>query len=336
MRDYLRTYPGREAVGLSSLPGGAEAYRYRIRAHTTTELSAEEIHAIGLEELARLRTEMEAIAKTPDLKEFISRLKSDPANFYRDREELRADAQRLFEKARAGLPKQFGRHPKQDCVVKPIEEYREKDSVAAFYYPPPEDRSRPGIYYINTYNPTARPRYNLPALTVHEAVPGHHMQIAIALELEGLPHVRRHGHFTAYVEGWGLYSELLGVEMGLYDDDLSRFGMLTYQAWRACRLVVDTGLHALGWSRERAIEFFRENLALSETEIVNEIDRYIIWPGQALAYMIGRREIQKLREEARSRLGSRFDIRAFHDEVLRHGAVPLSTLRKLIEAWGRP
>lgn len=334
MRDFLRTYPARDEVGLSALPSGPEAYRYRIRLHTTTDLTAEQIHQIGLDELASLEARMREIAKG-DLREFISKLKRDPANFYPTREELHRDAERLFRKAQSGLPALFGRLPKIECVVKPIEEYREKDSVAAFYYSAPEDGSRPAVYYINTFDPTSRPRYNLPALTVHEAVPGHHLQIAIAMELGDLPQFRRHGHFTAYVEGWGLYSETLGEDLGLYDDPLSRFGMLTYQAWRACRLVVDTGLHAMGWTRERAIRFFRDHLALSETEIVNEIDRYIIWPGQALAYMIGRREIQALRDEAKAKLGARFDLRAFHDEILRHGAVPLSTLRKLIEAWIR-
>jgi uncharacterized protein (DUF885 family) len=280
---------------------------------------------------------MESIAQKRghrgDLSSFITKLTGDPANFYTTREEIQDDAERLFQKVKARLPERFGRLPKVGCIVKQIEEYREKDSVAAFYYGPPEDGSRPGVYYINTYHPKSRPRYNMPALTAHEAVPGHHLQIALALELGELPHIRRHGMFTAYVEGWGLYSELVADEMGLYEDDLSRFGMLNYQAWRACRLVVDTGIHAMGWSRDRAIAFLKENVAFSEAEIINEIDRYIIWPGQALAYMIGRREIQALRDESLQALGSRFDIKAFHDEVLRHGALPLSTLRKLIERW---
>jgi prolyl oligopeptidase len=173
----------------------------------------------------------------------------------------------------------------------------------------------------------------MPALAIHEAVPGHHLQIALALEIEGLPRFRRQAGFTAFVEGWGLYSERLGDEMGLYEDDLSRFGMLTYQAWRACRLVVDTGLHAMKWTREQAIAFFRENLALTETEVLNEVDRYIIWPGQALAYMIGKREIFALRDEAKKAMGPRFDIKEFHDVVLRNGAIPLGTLRRLVHAW---
>jgi prolyl oligopeptidase len=319
-------------VGLGALPGGAEAYRFRIRQHTTTTLTAEEIHRVGLEELRSIREEMGRIARG-DLKRFMDGLKADPRNFFASREEVLASARREVEKATAKLPAYFRRLPRTGCEVKPIEEYREKDAVAAFYYAPDEKLTRKGIFYANTYEPGSRPRFNMPALAVHEAVPGHHLQIALAMELEGLPKFRRHTHFTAFVEGWGLYSERLGDEMGLYEDDLARFGMLTYQAWRACRLVVDTGLHALRWTREQAIAFFLENVALTETEVLNEVDRYVIWPGQALAYMVGKREIMALREEARRALGPRFDLRDFHDVVLRNGAIPLSTLRTLVREW---
>ncbi|HYF00676.1 MAG TPA: DUF885 domain-containing protein, partial [Planctomycetota bacterium] len=319
-------------LGLGALPGGPAAYAFRIRHHTTLPLSAEEIHRIGLEELRSIQAEMKRIAGG-DLPSFFATLKADPKNFFSSREELLSTARRDLEACRAALPKWFGRLPRTDCEVKAIEDYREKDSVAAFYYPPDEKLTRKGIYYANTYQPEKRPRFNLRALTVHEAVPGHHLQIALAMEIEGLPRFRRQAGFTAYVEGWGLYSERLADEMGLYEDDLQRFGMLTYQAWRACRLVVDTGLHALGWTREQAVRFFMDNVALTEAEVLNEVDRYLIWPGQALAYMIGKREILALREEARRRLGGRFDIRAFHDLVLRNGAVPLPTLRRLVEAW---
>ncbi|HLY08436.1 MAG TPA: DUF885 domain-containing protein, partial [Planctomycetota bacterium] len=319
-------------VGLWALPGGAEAYRYRIRLHTTTTLSAEEIHRIGLEELRSIQDEMRAIAKG-DLHAFLDTLKKDPKNFFSSREDLLETARREVRKAEAKLPEWFKRLPKTACEVKAIEDYREKDSVAAFYYQPDEKLTRKGIFYANTYDATSRPRFNMPALAVHEAVPGHHLQIALALEIEGLPRFRRQAGFTAFIEGWGLYSERLGDEMGLYEDDLSRFGMLTYQAWRACRLVVDTGLHAMKWTREQAIAFFKENLALTDTEVLNEVDRYIIWPGQALAYMIGKREILALREEARKAMGPRFDIKEFHDVVLRNGAVPLTTLRRLVHEW---
>jgi len=329
--EYLAKARTRD-VGLWALPGGAEAYRFRIRHHTTTTLTAEEIHRVGLEELRSIHGEMRRIAKG-DLKQFMDRLKSDPRNFFATREEVLASARRELERATAKLPQFFRRLPRTACEVKPIEDYREKDSVAAFYYAPDEKLTRKGVYYANTYRPESRPRFNMPALSVHEAVPGHHLQIALAMELEDLPKFRRHTHFTAFVEGWGLYSERLGDEMGLYEDDLARFGMLTYQAWRAARLVVDTGLHALRWTREQAIAFFTENVTLSETELLNEIDRYIIWPGQALAYMVGKREIMALREEARKAMGPKFDLRDFHDVVLRNGAIPLSTLRRRVREW---
>jgi prolyl oligopeptidase len=330
-QDYLPKARTRD-VGLWALPGGKEAYEFRIRLHTTTALGAEEIHRIGLAELRAIQNEMRTIAKG-ELKPFMERLKKDPKNFFSSREDLLESARRELSKATLKLPAWFKRLPRNECEVKPIEEYRERDSVAAFYYPPDEKLTRKGIFYANTFDATSRPRFNMPALAIHEAVPGHHLQIALALEIEGLPKFRRQAGFTAFVEGWGLYSERLGDEMGLYEDELSRFGMLTYQAWRACRLVVDTGLHALKWTRQQAIDFFMENVALTETEVLNEVDRYIIWPGQALAYMIGKREIFALRDEAKKAMGARFDIKEFHDVVLRNGAIPLTTLRRLVHEW---
>jgi uncharacterized protein (DUF885 family) len=322
----------REDVGLWALPGGEEAYRFRIRMHTTTDLGAQEIHEIGLAELGAIQAEMSAIAKG-DLRAYLETLKADPRHFFASRDEVLGSARHELARATRELPKWFNRLPKNECEVKAIEDYREKDCVAAFYYPPDEGLNRKGIFYANTWEPRSRPRFNMPALAIHEAVPGHHLQIALALELGDLPRFRRNAGFTAYVEGWGLYSERLGDEMGLYEDDLSRFGMLTYQAWRACRLVVDTGIHAFRWSRARAIEFFMQNVALGEPEVLNEVDRYIIWPGQALAYMIGKREILRLREEARRSMGPKFDIKEFHDVVLRNGAVPLTTLRAIVQGW---
>lgn len=330
-REYLPHARTRD-MGLSALPGGREAYRFRIRMHTTTEATAEELHRVGLEELRSIQEEMRRIAGG-ELRAFLDRLKADPRNFFSTREEIVEAARRDLERARAALPRFFIRLPRTDCEVKPIEDYREKDAVAAFYYPPDEKLTRKGVFYVNTCAPTSRPRYNMAALTVHEAVPGHHLQIALAMEIEDLPRFRRHAGFTAFVEGWGLYAERLGSEMGLYEDELSRFGMLTYQAWRACRLVVDTGLHALGWTRDQAVRFFMENVALTEPEVLNEVDRYIIWPGQALAYMVGKREIAALRARAERELGAAFDVRAFHDVVLREGAVPLTTLRRRVEEW---
>jgi prolyl oligopeptidase len=329
--EYLPKSRARD-VGLWALPGGREAYAFRIRLHTTTDLTAEQIHQIGLDELRSIQAEMKTIAKG-DLKAFMERIKKDPKNFFSSRDDLLDTARRELSKANAKLPAWFKRLPKNECEVKAIEEYRERDCVAAFYYQPDEKLTRKGIFYANTFDATSRPRFNMPALAVHEAVPGHHLQIALALEIEGLPRFRRQAGFTAFIEGWGLYSERLGDEMGLYEDDLSRFGMLTYQAWRACRLVVDTGLHAMKWTRQQAIDFFMENVALTETEVLNEVDRYIIWPGQALAYMVGKREILALREEARKAMGPRFDIKDFHDVVLRNGAIPLTTLRRLVRGW---
>ncbi|HLY67031.1 MAG TPA: DUF885 domain-containing protein, partial [Chloroflexota bacterium] len=269
-----------------------------------------------------------------DIRGFTEKLTRDPANLPSNRKEIVETAEKLLDQARAALPRSFGRLPSIPCKVRAIEEYREKDSVAAFYYPPAGDGSRPGIFYVNTFDPPSRPRHTMPALTFHEALPGHHLQIALATEASGLPDFRRLGSdVTAYVEGWALYTERLADELGLYPDDQARYGMLGYQAWRACRLVVDTGLHHLRWSRQQGIDFFLQNVGLTERETVNEVDRYIIWPGQALSYKIGQREIESLRRAASARLGPAFDVRAFHDEVLAHGAIPLSTLRATISDW---
>lgn len=340
MRRFLREeYRGRARtqVGIGWNEAGKKAYEYRIRHHTSLPFTAEELHRIGREELGEIRERMKAIARKRgdegDLKSFNEKLRKDAGNFYPSREEVVSDAKTILDRVDDALPRLFGRLPKLGCEVKAIEEYRERDAPAAYYYGPPDDGSRPGIYYVNTCNPGSRARYNLTALTLHEAVPGHHLQIALAQEMRDLPQFRRHIGVTAYVEGWALYAELLGDEESLYLTDLDRYGMLTYQAWRAARLVVDTGMHAMGWTREQAVQFFRENVAISEAEILNEIDRYIIWPGQALAYMVGRREIQSLRRKAAERLGTKFDLRAFHDELLRHGAVPLPVLRNVMERW---
>jgi uncharacterized protein (DUF885 family) len=237
--------------------------------------------------------------------------------------------------AQAALPRAFGRLPRLPIVVKAVEEFRERDAPAAYYFQASGDGSRPGTFYINTFEPQSRPKHTLPALAFHEGVPGHHLQIALAQEAQGLPAFRRMSAgwlANAFVEGWALYTERLADELGLYADELARYGMLGYQAWRACRLIVDTGLHHLHWSREQAIEFFLDNVGLSERETLNEVDRYIIWPGQALAYKIGQREIEALRHTEEQRLGERFDLRAFHDALLAHAAVPLSTMRLLLSS----
>jgi prolyl oligopeptidase len=327
----------RDKVGVRHIAGGDRAYDYLVRLHTTASYPPRRLHEIGLDEVDSISREMKQIARRRghrgNLPAFVQTLKKDASNFYRDRHSILEEFRRILRRVDERLPRFFGRLPKIGYVVKPIEEYREKDAPAAYYYGPPEDGSRDGIFYANTFAPHTRPRYNMAALAVHEAVPGHHLQIAISAELKDLPRFRRHGGFTAFVEGWALYTERLAVEMGIYESDLEHFGMLNYQAWRAARLVVDTGMHALGWTRERAVKYFRDRLSISDGETANEIDRYIIWPGQALAYKVGQREIAALRSRAEKSLGGSFDLRSFHDELLRHGGVPLSTLRQAVEAW---
>ncbi|MBV8083960.1 MAG: DUF885 domain-containing protein [Chloroflexi bacterium] len=339
MLEFLDGYHGRPDPGVWSVKDGEAIYALLCRQHTTTELTPQQLHDIGLEELQGIQAEMRAIMerlgdRSGDIRAFTERLTTESSNLSSSREEIVATANRLLDSALAALPRAFGRLPKIPCQVKAIEDYREKDAVAAFYYPPSGDGSRGGIFYVNTYDPPSRPKHTLPALTFHEAVPGHHLQIALSTENQDLPAFRRLGSdVTAYVEGWALYTERLSDELGLYPDDYARFGMLGYQAWRACRLVVDTGMHHLRWSRQQGIDFFLSNVGLTERETVNEVDRYIIWPGQALSYKMGQREIEALRREASAQLGARFDLKAFHDELLRHGAIPLSTLRTVMTDW---
>jgi uncharacterized protein (DUF885 family) len=336
--EYLNEH-ARQDPGVWAVKDGDRIYPLLCRQHTTTELTPDELHRIGLDELEGIQQEMRAIMSrlgdgSGEIRRFTERLTKDPANLPSSREEIVQRAEELLDRAQAALPRAFRRLPRIPCTVKAIEEYRERDSVAAFYYPPAGDGSRPGIFYVNTFDPPSRPRHTMAALTFHEAVPGHHLQIALSTEAGDLPEFRRLGaDVTAYVEGWALYTERLADELSLYPDDQARYGMLGYQAWRACRLVVDTGLHHLRWSRQQGIDFFLQNVGLTERETVNEVDRYIIWPGQALSYKVGQREIESLRRSASDRLGARFDLRAFHDEVLAHGAIPLSTLRSAVDTW---
>jgi uncharacterized protein (DUF885 family) len=317
-------------VGICHLPGGVETYASLARAHTTTDLSPQEIHDIGLAEIARIDAEITELGGrvlgTADLAGTLARLRGDPSVHFETAEEIVAVAEGSLARAVAAIPQWFGRLPRARCEVVRMQPHEEQHSTIAYYREPPEDASRPGRYYINTYAPQTRPRYEAEALAFHEAVPGHHLQVAIGQELEQLPAFRRHGETTAFVEGWGLYAERLSDEMGLYSADLDRIGMLSYDAWRASRLVVDTGMHALAWSRGQAIEFMTAHTALAPNNIANEVDRYIGWPGQALAYKIGQLEIRRLRSEAESALGASFDVRRFHDAVLDHGALPLSVL----------
>jgi uncharacterized protein (DUF885 family) len=324
-------------AGISNVPDGAACYARLIKVHTSLELPAEEIHRIGLEELARIRAEMERLGRealgTGSLPEIRRRLRGDPALYFKTRDEIEEAARHTLARAVAAEPRFLGKVPRTHVEVKRIEAFEERDAPIAYYRPAAVDGSRPGTYYVNTYDPTTRPRFEIEALAFHESVPGHHIQISLAQELTGLPEFRKHLGVTAFVEGWGLYSEGLADELGLYSGPRERLGRLSFAAWRACRLVVDTGVHALGWSRSRAIAFMEENAVLASNNVVNEVDRYIAWPAQALAYKIGEREIRRLRAEAEQRLGPRFDLRAFHDALLGSGAVSLPVLREQIDAW---
>jgi uncharacterized protein (DUF885 family) len=326
-----------ELPGIGHLPNGAECYKRLIRLHTSLELSPDELYEIGLREASRIDSETQTLGKkvlgTNSLKETLTRLRTDPSLYFATRDQVEEKAVAALARAKSVIPKWFGRLPKADCVVVRMSSHEEKHSTIAYYRQPAADSSRPGEYYVNTNAPETRPRYEVEALAYHESIPGHHLQIAIAQELEGIPDFRRYGGVTAFIEGWGLYTERLADEMGLYSSDLDRIGVLSYDAWRACRLVVDTGMHARNWTRKQAIEFMLENSALAENNIVNEVDRYITWPAQAVAYKVGQLEILRLRKVAKSRLGDRFDIREFHDALLSNGAVPLEVLRQIIERY---
>ena len=326
-----------ELPGIGHLTSGSECYKRLIRLHTSLEMSPDELHEIGLREVSRINSEMMTLGKkvlgTDNLKDSLARLRTDPSLYFATRDQVEEKAVAALARAKSVIPKWFGRLPKADCVVVRMSSHEEKHSTIAYCRQPAADSSRPGEYYINTYAPETRPRYEAEALAYHESIPGHHLQIAISQELEGVPDFRKYGGVTAFIEGWGLYAERLADEMGLYSSDLDRIGVLSYDAWRACRLVVDTGMHSKNWTRAQAIEFMLENSALAENNIVNEVDRYITWPAQALAYKVGQLEILNLREDANSRLGHRFDIREFHDALLSNGAVPLEVLRQIIERY---
>jgi uncharacterized protein (DUF885 family) len=323
-----------EHVGIGHLPGGAEIYAGLARAHTTTERTPQEIHEIGLAETARIDAEITELGGrvlgTRDLAGTLAALRGDPSVHFDSADEIVAVAEASLARALAAIPDWFGRLPRASCEVARMQPHEEQHATIAYYREPAQDGSRPGRYFINTYAPETRPRYEAEALAFHEAVPGHHLQVAIGQELEHLPAFRRFSETTAFVEGWGLYSERLSDEMGLYSGDLDRIGMLSFDAWRASRLVVDTGMHALSWSRGQAIAFMLAHTVLAPNNIANEVDRYISWPGQALAYKIGQLEIRRLRSEAEAALGAAFDIRRFHDAVLGHGALPLSVLRESV------
>jgi uncharacterized protein (DUF885 family) len=326
-----------DTPGLVHLPGGVDCYQNLIKVHTSLTLAPDQVHEIGLAQVEKINAETQALGKKvfgiDDRQEVLKKLRTDKSLYFTTRDEVEEKAEKALAKARSEMPKWFGILPKADCVVTRMEPFEEKHSTIAYYRQPALDGSRPGQYYINTYAPDTRPRYEAEALAYHEAIPGHHLQIAIAQELEGIPEFRKHTGVTAFVEGWGLYTERLSNEMGLYTGDLDRIGMLSYDSWRACRLVVDTGIHAKKWTRQQAIDFMLANTCLAENNIVNEVDRYITWPGQALAYKLGQLEILSLREGARKELGDRFDIKAYHDAVLKNGAVSLEALREAVRQY---
>jgi len=308
-----------------------------VKWHTTTNQTAQEIHQIGLSEVKRLRAEMDKVMAAAGFKgsyeAFKKFLRTDPRFYFKDAGSLLTAYRDIAKRADPELARLFGRLPQTPYGVKAVPDAIAPSQTTAYYDPGSFAAGRPGYMFANTYKLEARPKWEMEALTLHEAVPGHHIQVSIAQEFEGLPDFRKNSSYTAFVEGWGLYAESLGEEMGFYKDPYSKFGQLTYQMWRAIRLVVDTGLHSMGWTRDQAIHFFRENAAKTDQDIIVEVDRYIVWPGQALGYKMGQLKIQELRTRAARQLGSRFDIRQFHDIVLGQGAVPMDLLEQQVNAW---
>jgi uncharacterized protein (DUF885 family) len=341
-RDFLRSQllpvaRPQEKAGMTFLPGGREDYQRRIRLETSLEKTPEQLHQLGVDEIARIRGELSTLGQkvlgTSDIAAIQKKLRDDPATHFATADEVRAKAEETLARAKTAIPNYFSVLPKADCEVKVMGMFEAPHSTIAYYREPAMDGSRPGYYMINTYLPQTRPRYEAEALAFHESIPGHHLQIAIAQELQGIPDFRKNLGVTSFVEGWALYTERLADEMGLYSSDLDRIGMLSFDAWRASRLVVDTGMHAMGWSRQQAIDYMMQNTVLAQNNVENEVDRYLGDPGQALAYKVGQLEILALRDEAKQRLGDKFDLKAFHEVVLRNGAIALPVLREQVEAW---
>lgn len=340
---YLKGLENRadDRDGAWKFPNGEQFYNVQLERTTTTDLTADEIHAIGLAEVARIHDEMRAIKDKVgfkgDLKAFMQFMKTDKQFYFKDdaagKKQYLDTAIAVIDDMKGRLDELFIVKPKADLIVKQVEPFREKSAGKAFYQQPAPDGSRPGTYYANLYDMESMPTYQLEALAYHEGIPGHHMQIAIAQELEGIPNFRKFGGYTAYVEGWGLYSELLPKEMGLYKDPYSDFGRLAMELWRACRLVVDTGIHAKKWTRQQGIDFYVNNTPNATADAVKMVERHIVMPSQATAYKIGMLKILELRENAKKQLGDKFDIREYHDVVLKNGPVPLSLLEKLVDEW---
>jgi uncharacterized protein (DUF885 family) len=340
LHDYLEQeyLPlARDTVGWFELPNGREWYTYLVRYHTTSTLSPEEVHELGLAEVARLRGQMERVARQlgnkGDLRSFLDTLRSDPQQHYTDPASLLAGYEAIRGRVDRSMPLLFARRPRAGLQIRPFEAFRALSEAAAAYQPGSPDGRRPGVLYVNTEDLPSRPKYLMESLYLHQAVPGHHHQVSLAREATELPRVRRFAHDDAYAEGWALYAESLGPDLGLYTDAYSLFGAYTAEAWRAAQLVVDTGLHSRGWTRDQAIDYLRANTALGEADVVAEVDRYIAWPGQALSYMVGQLRVMELRRRAQAALGSRFDVRAFHEQVVGSGSLPLPVLETKIDRW---
>jgi uncharacterized protein (DUF885 family) len=352
LRDYVvETYiPGcRLTIAAADLPDGEAYYAYQVRTMTTTDMTPAQIHETGLREVDRIRQEMLEVIRSSDFRDryhvagggdeqrlfkaFLNYLRTDPRFYHTSAESLLAEYRDICKQVDPWLPRLFGRLPRLTYGVRAIPDYMAPTQTTAYYQSGDLRNAEPGWFYANTYALDQRPKYEMIPLTLHEAVPGHHFQVALARELEDLPEFRRDWGFNAFGEGWALYAERLGIEMGLYGDPYDDFGRLLYEMWRACRLVVDPGMHAFGWSRDEAIEFMMANTALSRLNITTEVDRYISWPGQACAYKIGELKIRELRQRAESRLGQSFDLRAFHDVVLGAGSIPLTILEKRVDYW---
>lgn len=326
-----------ERSGVVWLPDGGEVYGRAIRNHTSLDLAALDIHHVGLDDIARLEVEYaelgESVLGTRNVPTIYERLRNDETLRFGNPEEIVAAAQSAMDRATEAIPRWFGRLPQAPCVMAEMPPIGAEDAPLAFYLQPAQDGSRPGMYFVNTTEPTTRTRFESEALAFHESVPGHHLQLTIAQELEVVPDFRRNAFITVFHEGWGLYSERLADEMGLYSGELERFGILSFDSWRAGRLVVDTGIHALGWSRQEAIDYLVTNSPQARNNIVNEVERYIAWPGQALAYKTGQREMFRARNRAIDVMGDHFDIRGFHDVLLGSGSVPMSTMHRLVDEW---
>jgi uncharacterized protein (DUF885 family) len=340
LHDYVATtyIPAcRETIAATALSSGAAAYAFHVRWQTTTDLTAIQIHEIGLSEVKRVRSEMEKVIASVNFKgsfhDFTEFLRTDPRFYYDKPDDLVNGYRVIVKKIDPELAHEFGKLPRLPYGVCPIPDFKAPSQTTAYYQPGSPAAGRPGCYFVNTYNLHARPKWEMEALSLHEAVPGHHLQLSLGQELENVPEFRKHVGYSAFVEGWALYSESLGEELGLYKDPYSKFGQLTYEMWRAVRLVVDTGMHSMGWTRERAIQFFKDNTGKTDQDITVEVDRYIVWPGQALAYKLGQLKIRELRTAAETKPGTNFNVRKFHDAVLANGSVPLSVLEAHVQSW---